>query len=695
MSQPLLAFQAPAHQGSLGRACSLLKVNYPRVRVLAVKKAEDSDEIIVRLVELDGKPAKDVRIALPTPIVAAREVNGQELPLGEAQVINGELVTELAGYRLRTFALKLGQAPVQLPSAPFQALKLPVNRCVTSRDDQKASTGLDSAGRCLPAEMLPGEVAYRGFLFSLADAADGQPNAVACNGQEITLPAGNHNQLYLLAASGNGDRQANFSIDGKAIELTIQDWSGFIGQWDTRTWSGQVEERAFPWPYEFTGLRPAYLKPASVGWFCSHRHSAEGRNEHYSYCYLHAYALALPAGAKTLKLPIDEQVFVLAATVADERSAGTHAAKPLLDELKRDDVSLCPNISPAGGKFADTTSATVEHGLWGGGHTLRYTLDGSEPKADSPAYVAPLLLHKETTIRARLFDGKQPLGTTAEARLQINDTTRPVVLVTEALQVMPAVRLKFSEPLEKASAEKTSNYQFTGGAEVESAALSADGRVVTLTLKALLTEDVVKLTVQGARDLSPAGNTVASEALPIAGLRPLLLVKQAELDGQGGGFQEVPLDTDLASATAPWTINLWLWLDKPIKEYTVIAGFGSCEPNAGTQRYLTRHPAGLCLWGCIVGVETKTTFDVGRWQMLTATFDGKTARVYKDGGEVGNAEIAFNDAAPVAKLGPPPPWRNGGFSLAGKIKGFTLWNRALSTETLAALCARGSEAVFP
>ena len=49
-----------------------------RVRVLAVKKAEQSDEVIVRAVELDGKPAKGVRFAFGAPLAGAREVNGVE-----------------------------------------------------------------------------------------------------------------------------------------------------------------------------------------------------------------------------------------------------------------------------------------------------------------------------------------------------------------------------------------------------------------------------------------------------------------------------------------------------------------------------------------------------------------------------------------------------------------------------------------
>ena len=53
-------------------------------------------------------------------------------------------------------------------------------------------------------------------------------------GQTIELPAGQFNRVYILAASADGDQKAKFRVGDQAVELNIQDWSGFIGQWDTR-----------------------------------------------------------------------------------------------------------------------------------------------------------------------------------------------------------------------------------------------------------------------------------------------------------------------------------------------------------------------------------------------------------------------------------------------------------------------------
>ncbi|HXM35029.1 MAG TPA: glycoside hydrolase family 38 C-terminal domain-containing protein, partial [Pyrinomonadaceae bacterium] len=90
LNQPLIAFQSPSHAGELGKSFSLVKLNNDRVRVMALKRAELSDEVVVRLVEMDGKAAQNVRLTFPAPLSGAREVNGQEQPVGPATVTGGE-----------------------------------------------------------------------------------------------------------------------------------------------------------------------------------------------------------------------------------------------------------------------------------------------------------------------------------------------------------------------------------------------------------------------------------------------------------------------------------------------------------------------------------------------------------------------------------------------------------------------------
>jgi alpha-mannosidase len=180
-------------------------------------------------------------------------------------------------------------------------------------------------------------------------------NAVVARGQEIALPAGVR-RLYVLAASTSGDQNGSFHLDKRLVNLNIQDWSGFIGQWDSRQWK-QTEVRLQPRtpppdvppdiaallqrsrtrldPYgEMTGIAPGFIKRAPLAWFASHRHTPAGTNEAYAYSYLFAYTIDLLWDAKTLTLPNNESLRILAITASNE-SRSVIPAHALYDTLER------------------------------------------------------------------------------------------------------------------------------------------------------------------------------------------------------------------------------------------------------------------------------------------------------------------------------------------------------------------------
>ena len=356
LSDPLRVFSTSAHAGALGKRFSLMHLDGSRVRVLAVKKAEESDETIVRMVELDGKPAKDVRVTFAGALRAAREVNAQEQPLGEARISDGSLVTSFAGYQPRTFAVRLGEAPASVNRVESKSIPLQYDLATASNDDAKTvGGGFDGSGGALPAEMLPERMAFHGAEFTLERPATGVPNALVANGQEIELPPGDFNRVYVLAASDAGDADVVFHFGANAVPVTIEDWGGFIGQWDARLWkqgkqrdwatsahnpvwpAPDVKDRearydSSRYPEDYLGLREGYIKPAQVAWYASHHHTPDGRNEPYRYAYLFAYGLDIPAGARTLTLPKDGKVRVLAISAARTGPTVTPAA-PLFDTL--------------------------------------------------------------------------------------------------------------------------------------------------------------------------------------------------------------------------------------------------------------------------------------------------------------------------------------------------------------------------
>ena len=389
LNDPMRVFTTGKHAGALGRRWSLLHLNDSRVRVMALKRAEASDEYIVRITEMSGRAQPDVRLTFAAPVTAAREVNGQEQPLGPATIENGSLVTSLTPYTIRSFAVKLAAPPEAQAAPTSQAVALDYDRAVASNDGTHSVSGFNAAGEALPVEMLPDTITYDGIAFQLAPAASGLPNAVTANGQRIRLPSGHFNRVYLLAASDTGDRNDTFGVGRERTKLDIEAWDGFIGQWYDRTFKqvpappptpeeqaarerriAQYQARAdsafhvrldsaraaggdtlsLITAYQaqqarrargfrqrmlevMDGLTPGFIKRAPVAWFASHKHTPDGKNEAYAYSYLFAYSLNVPAGATTLTLPNDPHVRILAVTVADQESALV-PAHPLYDTLK-------------------------------------------------------------------------------------------------------------------------------------------------------------------------------------------------------------------------------------------------------------------------------------------------------------------------------------------------------------------------
>jgi alpha-mannosidase len=330
LNDPLIAFETAKHEGALGREFSLLTVSNPRIRVLALKKAEDGDMIIVRLVEIEGRPQRDVRISFPAPITAAYEVNGQEQPVASTAVNGGALSVSFKAYQPRTFAVKSAAAATQVEAVQSVPVPLKYDLATASNDGTKSAGGFDGHGNALPAEMLPAQITFNDVQFQLAPAKTGTLNAVVAKGQTIDLPTGPYNRMYVLAASAEGDQKATFDVGGKKVELNIQDWGGFIGQWDDRQWSSK--DTSHDDYGEMTGIKPGYIKRADLAWYCSHHHNAAGANMAYRYSYLFAYPIDLPAGTKSIKLPNNDKIRVLAISVAEE-NPDVKPAQPLYDLL--------------------------------------------------------------------------------------------------------------------------------------------------------------------------------------------------------------------------------------------------------------------------------------------------------------------------------------------------------------------------
>lgn len=675
LNQPLRAFVVDAHPGALGKTASLLTTSTDQVEVTAIKQAEDGSGIIIRLRELTGKPATNVVLKMPGGIAAAEAVDGQERPIGPATLRNGAVMASVKGYSLASYRIRTFPASGAAVPTVSRAVGLPYDlaTATTVKDDKAAA--FDDAGRSYAAEMLPKGLTLDGVTYKLGPTAGGAKNAVVAKGQAIAIPAG-YDRVYVLAAATE-DTKPTFKVGERSVVAEVPSWTGYVGQWDTRLWDGPQPELAYNWPLGFTGVAPGYVKPAEVAWYASHDHLAGKGNGFYEYTYLFKQGFDVPKGATTITLPDDPRVRVFAVSVAKATHDDAMPAAPLYDTLADHVPSGGPRIGTTALGPEEGVNVTVQPALYGDLTRVRVTTDGSTPTAGSPAYAGALYVGRTTTVRAAQMEADGTMGPVAEARVVANDTTAPKPTGVALARSLGVATLTFSEPLDRALAAQAGNYVATG-AKVTAASVAGDGRSVTLTLDgpvALASAFAVTATVKdrvGNEATAVAGNV--TEALPLFTGPSAVASKSARYDA--------PVPT---SGKAPWTMNLWVKVDGQPEDRTLIAGFGRPrDGEGGTGRYFAQLGGHVQFWSASEDVATDAKLDLGRWQMLTATYDGTTVRLYKDGKPIGEGPANLRDDVARVSVLPVDAWE-GKRRVDGEVRDLTVWGVALPSVAVARL----------
>ncbi len=331
LSQPLLAFSTSPHEGKLGRSFSILHLDSDQIAVRAVKLAENNDQTIVRLQELNGTNATGVTLSSTVGPGTPMEVNGVETPLHPLESAGAALKLNFTPYQLRSLALNL-TAPMHLAAPSSTPVDLPYDFTAFTPPGAAATGGFDDQGDTMPGDMIADTVVSEGINFKIGPRAGGQKNAVTCHGQTINLPVGPHNRVYLLAAA-TIDTKGDFKVDGHATTLGIQKWTGYIGQWDNRAFVGDVPETAYVVTNLLDHIDAGFIKRDSLGWFCDHRHLPDGSDGIYQYSYLFKYHVDIGNDAKTLTLPDNPAIRVVAVTVAQNDNDSTQPARALYDDF--------------------------------------------------------------------------------------------------------------------------------------------------------------------------------------------------------------------------------------------------------------------------------------------------------------------------------------------------------------------------
>ena len=237
LNRKLVAFQTTPHAGALGPSFSLASLTDTegQVAIRALKKAEDSDELVIRVQELYGRPAR-TRIQLSGGVAAAREINAAEEPVGPFAPTGNELDVSLGPYQPRTFAVRIGQPSSR--GAPPVATSVPLsfNLDGISLDADRADGNFDGKGLTIAGEQWPNELTMNGVRFTLGSSQRGAANILVPSGEALPLPAGSPNRVYVLAAAVGGDVAATFGFGtsagaGRTASVTVREWQAPIGQW--------------------------------------------------------------------------------------------------------------------------------------------------------------------------------------------------------------------------------------------------------------------------------------------------------------------------------------------------------------------------------------------------------------------------------------------------------------------------------
>lgn len=288
--QPMHTFITDVHEGAK-KDFSAVTLNNDKVRITALKKAQDSDRIIFRVMNNSGEKAESVEAAFPLPVKEAYEVRGDEIELNAYPVTDGQLHFSIDGNSIKSFALVFeGQKECTEEGTPLQ---LEFNAIGITSDKDRESSTLKN-GVSAPLEIAPDELLYSGVSFKLSKEVGN--NTLVCDGS--TLKA-NGEKVYLLLTSLSGEKQVKFKSGNRETVVTVPDGFAPLGHWDLMQ----------------QGLT-GYINPVAQAHTFTHTHCKSG-NMTAKQLYLFSAEIPLDEN-KEITLPDDTDIVIFAATAVKE-----------------------------------------------------------------------------------------------------------------------------------------------------------------------------------------------------------------------------------------------------------------------------------------------------------------------------------------------------------------------------------------
>ncbi len=340
-NQPFNAVETSCHNGVLSDEYSFAKLSKNNIILRALKKAENSDEIIVRFNEGANKSTKNIHFSIANGIESAKEIYASEEEIGEAKVINGELVFDLDAYDIKSFSLKLKHFDKNIEKPNETQLALQFNKIIFTNNKIDAKPVVKKYKKLsIPKELNPKTIVHNGIKFKLDDE-----KAVSCEGQAIELNK-KYSTLSILAFSTNGDRFVSFFKDKKIINETIHSAYERIGVWDL-----------------FSEKDVANIKECDLAYEFTHAHNENGEDVVAKQTLVFCYTFDVN-GVDKFELPNDRNIIVLSAT-ANENNNISKLMYPMYDRVSnrkfQNNFSLKNRLVSAVGKLPNNAMPVRHH----------------------------------------------------------------------------------------------------------------------------------------------------------------------------------------------------------------------------------------------------------------------------------------------------------------------------------------------
>ena len=138
----------------MGKEFSFVSSNNRNVIIKALKKAENSDEYVVRVYEMGGEKVQDAVLSFAGEIASVCEADGTEKSIGSAEFSGNGLSISIKPYSIKTFKVRLKSSGEDAYQLQYASLPLSYNYKCSSFNEFRGEADFES-GYSFAAELLP------------------------------------------------------------------------------------------------------------------------------------------------------------------------------------------------------------------------------------------------------------------------------------------------------------------------------------------------------------------------------------------------------------------------------------------------------------------------------------------------------------------------------------------------------------